>query len=435
MFTAYIIDMRNEGHLQSISDSDLLRRLSELLTSARNVEAELIAHLAEIDARRLYVLYASSLFSYCMNHLHMSEYEALLRMRVARASRRYPVLLEMLADGRLHLSGIDKLAPHLTDENYEAVLARATHQSKRQIEELIAEISPKPDVPPSIRKLPDRKDKARPEQKEVLGPDQPLSSPSFQDHQEEKQPPVTAPPPAPPTERAKVEPLAPARFKVSFTASAALKNKLEKLRSLMRSSVPDGDLAVLIEQAVTEKIEQLEAKRYGKTKNPKKSLGETDTSAASRTIPAAVRRMVYERDQGRCRFRDATGRRCTETEWLELHHVRPYGRGGDHRPENIELRCRAHNEYAAERDYGKVVVARYRKSTGRVSEPLSAYTCFPTRAEPSNRRGTRASPERAASLATLAFHGEETSSSTSSSEISGLNFWLPGLDSNQQPTD
>jgi len=147
----------------------------------------------------------------------------------------------------------------------------------------------------------------------------------------------------------------------------------------MRSSVPDGDLAFLIEQAVTEKIERLEAKRYGKTKNPKKGLGETDTSAASRYIPAAVRRAVYERDKGRCRFRDATGRRCTETEWLELHHVRPYGRGGDHRPENVELRCRVHNEYEEERDYGKEAVTRYRNSTGRVGEPLSAYTSFPIR--------------------------------------------------------
>ena len=374
--------MRNELHLQSISDSDLLRRLSELLTSSRNVEAELIAHLAEVDARRLYVPYASSLFSYATNVLHMSEYEALLRMRVARASRKYPLLVEMLADGRLHLSGIDKLAPHLTDENYEAVLARATHQSKRKIEELVAELSPKPDVPPSIRKLPDRKDKAKPQPSKLVGPDQPLSSPSSQDHQEEKQPSVAAPPSAAPTERARVQPLSPARFKVSFTASAELRNKLEKLRSLMRSSVPDGDLAVLIEQAVTEKIERLEAKRYGKTKNPKKGLGETDTSAASRYIPAAVRRAVYERDKGRCRFRDATGRRCTETEWLELHHVRPYGRGGDHRPQNVELRCRVHNEYEAQRDYGKEAVTRYRNSTGRVGEPLSAYSSFRSTSNP-----------------------------------------------------
>ena len=36
----------------------------------------------------------------------------------------------------------------------ETVLARATHKSKRQIEELVAELSPKPDVSAVIRKLP-----------------------------------------------------------------------------------------------------------------------------------------------------------------------------------------------------------------------------------------------------------------------------------------
>jgi hypothetical protein len=60
-------------------------------------------------------------------------------------------------------------------------------------------------------------------------------------------------------------------------------------------------------------------------------------------------------------------------------------------------------------------VARYRKSAGRVSEPLSAYTSFPTHIQPSNQRGARASPERPNSMGTLAWHGEESSSSTSSS--------------------
>ena len=164
--------MKNELHLKSLSDDNLLRRLSELLKSSRHVEAELVAHLAEVDARRLYAPYASSLFNYCTRVLHMSEYEALLRMRVARASRKYPLLLDMLADDRLHLSGIDKLAPHLTADNFEAVVARAAHQSKRKIEELVAELSPRPDVPSSIRKLPNRNRKAEPQGTGLLGPDQ-----------------------------------------------------------------------------------------------------------------------------------------------------------------------------------------------------------------------------------------------------------------------
>jgi glycine/D-amino acid oxidase-like deaminating enzyme len=84
----------------------------------------------------------------------LSEAEAYLRITCARASRRFPVLLDMLADGRLHLSAIAKLAPHLTDEGADTLLARAVHKSKREIEELCAEVAPRPDVPARMRKLP-----------------------------------------------------------------------------------------------------------------------------------------------------------------------------------------------------------------------------------------------------------------------------------------
>ena len=69
-----------------------------------------------------------------------------------------------------------------------------------------------------------------------------------------------------------VEPLAPARYKVQFTASAELHDKLERLRALMRSSVPDGDLAAIIEQAVAEKLKRLESRRFGRAKIPRKAL-------------------------------------------------------------------------------------------------------------------------------------------------------------------
>ncbi len=68
------------------------------------------------------------------------------------------------------------------------------------------------------------------------------------------------------------------------------------------------------------------------------------------------------------------GRRCTETKQLEFHHVRPFGRGGDHRPENICLSCRAHNALFAERDYGTEVMTRFRSSPSRVSESAAVYT-------------------------------------------------------------
>ncbi len=121
----------------------------------------------------------------------------------------------------------------------------------------------------------------------------------------------------------------------------------------MRSSVPDGDLAKIIDLAVSEKLERLESKRFARTSRPRKILAQTDTTPRSRYIPAAVRRVVDERDGGRRTYGEERGRRCSERHDLEYHHRFPFARGGDHSPAVISLMCRAHNILLAELDYGK----------------------------------------------------------------------------------
>jgi hypothetical protein len=134
----------------------------------------------------------------------------------------------------------------------------------------------------------------------------------------------------------------------------------------MRTRVPDGDLGRIIGEAVTEKLERLEAKRFARTSAPRKSLADADTTPSSRHIPAPVRRAVHERDGGRCTYRDATGRRCTARDRLEFHHHRiTYGRGGDHSLENVRLMCRTHNQVLAEREYGEEKMARVRRTGSR----------------------------------------------------------------------
>ena len=144
-------------NLKSVRDEDLLRELSQLVKQSRGGEAEVVAHVGEVELRRLYAQTAcSSMFEYCRSILGLRENEAYLRITVARAAREHPVLLEMLRDGRLHLSGIARLAPHLTRQNADAVLKRACGKSHREIRELVAELEPRPDVAPSVRKLPQR---------------------------------------------------------------------------------------------------------------------------------------------------------------------------------------------------------------------------------------------------------------------------------------
>jgi hypothetical protein len=311
-----------------MDDDALLRSLADLARQSRRVEADLVARLGEADQRRLYAREAApSMFAYCTEALHFSEAEAYLRITAARAAREHPLLLEMLRDGRLHLSGIAKLAPHLTAENRESLLTRAAHRSKRQIEELIASLAPRPDVPAVVRKLPEAKAASL-----ELRPDG-----------------VPVPRSQPPV----VEPLAPARYKVQFTASAELQKKLARLQAMM----PGSDLATVVEAAVTDTLARLEAKRQAKVAAPRKTLAETAIAPVSRHVPAAVRRVVHERDGGRCTYRDARGRRCSGTVRLELHHRHPFGYGGDHSPRNLALLCRAHNLYLAPLDYGRAARA------------------------------------------------------------------------------
>jgi hypothetical protein len=306
------------------------------------------------------------MFVYCTEVLHLSEAEAYLRITVARVSRKHPELLTLLADGRLHLTGIALLAPVLTQENADALLKRATHRSKRQVQELIAEIAPRPDVQAVMRKLPQRRitpslapspavasrDPLPSESGAQLCPDR-VASPA----------PVLSPIVSAEVRPAVIEPLSPARYKVQFTASAELQDKLQRLQALMRPQVLDGDLAAIIEQAVTEKLERLEARQFARTKAPRKGLEKTDSSPSSRYIPAAIRRAVHERDGSRCRYVDGQGRRCTERSRLEYHHRHPFAVGGDRSLSNISLVCHAHNQYLAEHAYGRAAMIRHRRST------------------------------------------------------------------------
>src|SRR3989337_4047924 len=80
-----------------LSDGALVARVRTLAARERAATAVLIAHLAELDARRLYLAEGcSSLFTYCVQVLQFSEHAAYGRIEAARAARRFPVVLERL---------------------------------------------------------------------------------------------------------------------------------------------------------------------------------------------------------------------------------------------------------------------------------------------------------------------------------------------------
>ena len=232
---------------EQLSDPELIAEVSRLAISERQATSRLVSALAELDARRLYLGQGcSSMFTYCTRVLHLAEHAAYNRIEAARAARRFPTILTLLADGHIHLSGVRLLAPHLTEANHRDVLREASHKSKREVEELVARLRPRPDVAPSIRKLPTPHALAEGTSNAAV----PQAEASA-DH-------VVVSVPAPSVDvlpravgRSKVEPLAPERYKVQFTVNRETYDRLRQVQDLLSHRLPNGDPAAIFDRALT----------------------------------------------------------------------------------------------------------------------------------------------------------------------------------------
>lgn len=328
--------MEHQQSFAGLSDEQLIDAVGGLASGERVATADLVAALAEFDARRLHLpLGYTSLFAYCVQHLRMSEDATFNRIEAARALRRFPTILVKLRNGELTLTAVRLLAPHLTSDNHVDVLSAATHKTKREVEVLVATLRPLPPVPSVVRKLPE------PRVQVVALPEQPVRA-------EIVDAPVLAGPalPALPSRRAVVAPLSEAHYKLQVTISASAHARLRRVQDLMRHVQPNGDPAVIVERALETLERELLRRKAAEVPRPRSS---TKEGAQGRHVPSGVKRHVWRRDGGRCAFRREDGRRCDATGLLEFHHVVPYAHGGETNAANLELRCRAHNGFEWDR--------------------------------------------------------------------------------------
>jgi hypothetical protein len=333
-----------------LSDSALIAEVTRCARDERSATAQLVAHLAELDARRLYLgAGQSSLFTYCRDVLGLSDDAAYNRVEAARACRSFPRVLEQLVDGSLTVTSVRLLARHLTADNHRDLLAAASRRSKREVEELIARRFPKPDTPSSVRKVPERT------QPSPVEPTRPVTEPANAPATAMAAP--TAPDaawscPTASTRRPAVKPLAADRYEIRFTASASTRDKLKVAQDLLRHAIPSGDVAAIFDRALSELIEAHSRRKMAVVRRPEKTRAARPAVEGSRNVAAEVKRVVWSRDAGRCAFVAASGHRCSERAFLEYHHVVPYAVGGKATIANIQLRCRAHNGYEAGAFFG-----------------------------------------------------------------------------------
>ncbi len=329
--------------IAQLTDQELLAATTHAVANERRTTAELLALLAELDMRKLYLGAGySSLFTYCTQMLYLSEPAAYSRITAARVARRFPLLLTQIADGDITLTTVSLLASHLTDENHEGLLDAARHKSKREVERLIASLQPQPEIPSSVRRL------TGPVPPEVLLAPHVEMPPEPAPAQSTGETPRLVP--SRPS-RPVVAPIAPERYLMRVTISGDTYRKLERARDLLRHVIPNGDPAAIVDRALTLLVERLDKRRTGRTTRPRVRPQFAAASQRSRRLPASLRRAVWSRDGGRCAFVGAQGR-CQEMGFLEFHHVRPFAAGGETTVENLELRCRAHNQHEAELYFG-----------------------------------------------------------------------------------
>jgi hypothetical protein len=338
--------------LANLSDEQLLLNVKTLAAREREATAQLIASLAELDARRLYLGEGfSSLFTYCTRCLHLSEHAAYGRIEAARAARKWPMILELLADGSLTLTSVCLLAKHLTADDHRQLLEAAKGKTKREIEQQIAALRPLPAVPSMVRKLPEPKPTA--EQSHSVGIAAKLQVPALAAPTPPAPTGVLVGPSALPTRPSVVAPLAPERYKVQLTISHETHDKLRRVQDLMRHTIPGGDPAAIFDHALTVLLADLERKKLAQTSRPRPTLA-SSAAPGSRHVPATVKREVWKRDGGRCAFVGSLGR-CAERGFLEYHHVVPFADGGATTSANLQLRCRAHNAYEAQVHFGPLL--------------------------------------------------------------------------------
>jgi hypothetical protein len=386
-----------------LGDEALLRDLARLITQDRMTTAEILAHIAEVDVRRLYAPAGyPSMHAYCVGELRLSEDAASRRIQAARAARRVPALFGALAEGRLHLTAVCLLAPHVTERNAEELIEAAAHRGKAEIEAMLLRRSWRGGWPEYALAHVDVRGTALGDGGDGPARDVPNDNFEVVEHALAH---VADP-------GAEVATHSPERVSLHVSISRTTQEKLRYAQALLSHVVPSGDPAEVLDRALDALIGQIERRRFGagaggsrrhratgraerrdtlaerraaqaeRQEAPAERRGARGerSSARDRYIPARVRRAVWERDHGRCTFVGTNGHRCESRRFLEFDHVEPVARaggapaGGSAAAEGVRLRCRTHNQLEAERVFGAGFMINRRQEALRARVELRERT-------------------------------------------------------------
>ena len=402
-----------------LSDRELLRETSKLVRHERHLQGAIIDHLAEIDARRLYLQRSfSSLFDYAVRELGYSDAAASRRIGAMRLCADAPQAREGLRDGSLTLSAAAELQWAFDRQRRRGSISGTapTAPAGSAPAGATGPDDPAANFAPAVPSSPP--DPEPPLVLDAVGRQKLVEEAAGKSARKVRQMLADLDPElAPPADR--VRPLGDGRYELKAVIDADCQQGLEQLCGLLSHLDPRMTMGQLVGRLVQEALDRHDPSRpprrartgsqaaegdskpapaakqqaapdpghasavqdaaipAGATPTPEWRLQPTSTSAPSpsrqgatgrraaarrkptgavtptakscasgRTIPAAVRRQVWQRDGSRCSYVDRqTGRRCHSRHMIEIDHILPHSMGGGADPQNLRLLCAAHHRH------------------------------------------------------------------------------------------
>ncbi len=324
-------------NLKSFSNRELHEKVLTLSTEERRITLEVLWHLKEVEARRLYAERGhSSLFEYVTRELNYSEGSAQRRISAMRALRDLPELAEHVESGNLKVTQLAqaqsffrselKSGKRYTLSEKREVITETIGKSSRETEALFASINPEYAERDRIRAISENKTQITFTADEIL----------MKDIQAIRD-----------------------RFAHQIPAGASLAEVIQFMAKIVLGSTVEKKAN--FRQPVHENLPSLEnlpaLKKLPFLKNlPAQEMHSTKETSLppapkvrSRYIPIRVKREVWNRDQGRCTFvSPINGRKCLSRHRLQVDHIKPYFMGGaSNDSKGLRLLCFAHNQLEA----------------------------------------------------------------------------------------
>jgi len=317
-------------NLQNLSSEELIANTKQLVAREREVMAQVLWHLREIESRRLFAgLGFGSLYEYAVAELGYSAASAMRRINAMRLLKELPQVEEALKDGKLNLSHLSSVQSFFQQERKHQgktyspaekldLVLRLEGTSQRETEKILVTLSPET---------------------------------AFRAHD-------------------RVRPISESHHKFEAVIPDRILKKLERVKELASHRLKGGNWAEVLEVMADQTIKALDpiqqSRRRQKISSDSTPAPEWNgpqsadkLPSTSRYIPKALKKSIFERAHGQCEYQTQEGKKCSCRIYLQVDHIVPLGLGGTTSADNLRVLCQAHNQWAALQSFGPRKMDKY----------------------------------------------------------------------------